>query len=91
MAIRGQVSKHTTETGSDPTGLGRWNYIDLSNGDRRVRIISAYQSVKSVSTLGTVHSQRLLYFIVRGVNVCPRKLFITHLTQFISNSMAVGL
>ena len=56
MAIRGQVSKCTTETGSDPTGLGKWNYVDLSNGDRRVRIISAYQSVKSVSTLGTVHS-----------------------------------
>ena len=58
LAIRGQVSKHATGTGSDPTGLGRWNYIDLTNGDKKVRIISAYQSVKSVSTLGTVHSQR---------------------------------
>ena len=91
MAIRGQVSKCTTETVLDPTGLGKWNYIDLSNGDRRVRIISAYQSVKSVSTLGTMQSQRLRYFIARGINVCPRKIFITHLTQFISNSMAVGL
>ena len=91
MEIRGQVPTHTTETGSDPTGLDRWNHIGLSNGDKKIRIISAHQSVKSVLTLGTVCSQHSRYFISRGVNVCSRKLFIMHLTQFISNSMAVGL
>ena len=56
MAIRGEVSKHATVTGADPTGLGRWNYIDLVNDSNKVRIVSAYQSVKSVSNLGTVYS-----------------------------------
>ena len=80
MAIRGQVSKHATVTGSDPTGLGRWNYVDLANGNNKVRIVSAYQSVKSMLTLGTVYSQRRRYFLARGIEGCPRKLFILHLT-----------
>ena len=42
VVIRGQASRHATATGSDPTGLGRWNYIDLSHNNRKVRIISAY-------------------------------------------------
>ena len=56
VAIRGQVSRHAAATRSDPTGLGRWNCIDLSHDNRKVRIISAYQSIKSSSSLGTVHS-----------------------------------
>lgn len=90
-AIRGPVSKCASEIGSDPTSLCRWNYVNLINGNNKVRMISAHQSVKSSSSLGTIHSQRLRYFTVRGIHTCPRKLFIMHLTQFISSSMALGL
>ena len=43
-----------------------------------------------MSTLGTVHSQRRRYFLARRLDVCPRKLFILHLTQFISSSITAG-
>ena len=36
--VRGEVSKHTTATGSDPTGLGRCNHVDLVNRGNKVRI-----------------------------------------------------
>ena len=41
IAIIGEVSKHATTIGSDPTGLGRWNYVDLVNRGNKVRLISA--------------------------------------------------
>ena len=58
LAIRGAVSKYATAICTYPTGLGRWNYIDLVNRDNKVRIISACQCVKSKSTLDTVYLQR---------------------------------
>ena len=91
MAMRGEVSKHATVTGADPTGLGRWNYIDLENYSNKIRIISAYKSVKSVSTLGTACSQRRRHFLARGIDVCPRELFILHLTKFMPSSTIAGL
>ena len=50
-----------------------------------------HQSVKSSSSLGTVHSQQLRYFTPRGIHVCPRKLFVTHLIQFITHSLSLRL
>ena len=91
MAIRGEVAKHATVTGADPTGLGRWNYIDLVNDGNKVRNISACQSVKSISTLGTACSQRRRCFLARRIDVCPRKLFVLHLTQFTSSSTTARL
>ena len=31
LVVRGEVSKHEIAAGTDPTGLGRWNYVDLVN------------------------------------------------------------
>ena len=90
LAVRGEVSKHTTGTGADPTGLGRWNYVDVLNKSNKVRFVSACQCVKSKSTLGTVHLQRRRYFLARRIDAYPRKSFILHLTQFISDSMSSG-
>ena len=87
LAVRGEVPKHATATGVDPTGVGRWNYVDLVNRGNKVRFISAHQCVKSKSTLGTVCLQRRRYFLARKIEVFTRTLFILHLTQFISDSM----
>ena len=49
-----ELAKYIYSTGEDPAGLGRWNYVDVSNGAHKYRIISAYQSVRLTDTLGTV-------------------------------------
>ena len=88
IAVKGEVSKYATATGADPTGLGRWNYVDLVNIENKVIFISAYQCVKSKTTLGTVCMQRTTYFRARNIGICPRKLFILHLTQFLAQSIS---
>ena len=88
IAVKGEVSKHATATGADPTCLGRWNYVDVVNRANKVRFISACQCIKSKTTLGTVHLQRRRLYLARKIDVCPRKLFSLHLTQFIAESIS---
>ena len=56
-AIRGNIAKYSSFTGADPTGLGRWNYVDIINNNSNLRIAIAYQSVRSDTTLGTIYLQ----------------------------------
>ena len=56
--VKVDFSRHVASTGADPTCLGRQNHVDVQNGRNKQRFISACQSVKSTSTLGTVYSER---------------------------------
>ena len=38
-----------------------------------------------------IYLQRGRYFLARKIDVFPRKLFILHLTQFIADSISLGL
>ena len=91
LVVRGEVSKQVTTTSGDTTGLGIWNLLDLVNRGNKVKFISAHQYVKSRSTLGTMCLQRRRCFLSRKIDVCPRKLFILHLTQFIAESISLRL
>ena len=33
--VKGEIAKHATSIGADPTGLGKWNYIDIVNGAKK--------------------------------------------------------
>ena len=88
---KGEFPRHATSIGTDSTGLSRWNYVDVDNGRKKLRFISACQSVKSSSIIGTVHSQLRRYFLVRNINVFPRKFFISHLIEFISDTINTGM
>ena len=67
--VKGDIAKHTTSTGAESIGLGRWYYIDIVNGTKQLRVISAHQSVRSKSSLGTVHSQRRILFLARSIDI----------------------
>ena len=45
-AVRVELAKFTCSTGEDPTGIGRWNYVNVSNGAHKCRLVLAYQSLR---------------------------------------------
>ena len=81
--VMGSLTNAVVATGSDSTGLGRWNWIELKGGSCSTFIITAYQSVKSRSSVNTVCMQRKRYFKKHGETRCSRALFIDHLVAFI--------
>jgi hypothetical protein len=38
-----RLSEYVTTTGVDPTGLGRWSWVQVGSGQHRTRIMTAYQ------------------------------------------------
>ena len=46
LVVIGEVSKHLTATSADPTGLSRWNYVDVVKKNNKVIFISTCQCVK---------------------------------------------
>jgi hypothetical protein len=57
------------ETGVDPYGLGHWCWLRASSGDKKNRIVMAYQpsgSKFAYSAGTTVREQHERYFEVRG-------------------------
>ena len=82
--ITGSTSTVAIASGSDHTGLGRWNWIQLKGQSSSTYIITAYQCVESRTTVGTVFMQRERYLKKHNMSLCPRKHFIQDLVQFIT-------
>ena len=47
-ALRGDINKVITGSGADNLGLGCWNWIQLQYNNKKIRIITTYQCVKSI-------------------------------------------
>ena len=77
--VVGSISEVAIASGSDPSGLGRWNWIQLKGQSSSTYIIAAYQCVESRSTAGTVFMQRERYLKKSNVSMCPRRHFIRDL------------
>ena len=56
--ITGSASSVAISSGADPTGLGRWSWVQLKGQTASIYIITAYQYVESRSTVGMVFLQR---------------------------------
>ena len=55
--VKGEYCEIVKTIAADLSGLGRWNYIDLQNSDRKIRIITVYQAVLSKQTENTIYMQ----------------------------------
>jgi len=74
----GDLAVRVSETGKDPTGLGRWCFMQCKGrDDHTIWIIMAYNPVYS-ARLHTqmVYSQQQQYFELKGDNVNPHKAFL---------------
>ncbi len=75
------ISAEVQNTGVDSTGLGQWCWICLGSGQRKTRIVIAYQpSNSSCSSAGTtVKDQQSQDFCARGDARSPRTIFFEQL------------
>ncbi len=65
MMAMGCFSAKVVESGVDPSGLGRWCWFKVGSGDKKNRIVMAFQpsSSRSASSAGTtVREQHEQYF-----------------------------
>jgi hypothetical protein len=65
----GSFSAEVVESGVNPFGLGRWCWLKVGSGNKRTRIVMAYQpsGSKSTNSAGTtVRKQHKRYFEARG-------------------------
>jgi hypothetical protein len=69
MMAMGRFSAEVIELGVKPTGLGHWCWLKVSAGEKKTRIVMAYQpsGSKSANSAGTtVREQHEQYFKARG-------------------------
>ena len=88
MSVFGRMSSYDT-SGKDDTGLGRWSWMVIDSGYKKIRFITAYRPVKKRGTTRrgkttegvTVCEQQRQYFceVVGMDDPHPIKLFDKHL------------
>ncbi len=69
MMAMGRFSAKVVELGVDPTGLGHWCWLKVGSGEKKTRIVMAYQpsGSKFANSAGTtVREQHEQYFEARG-------------------------
>ena len=83
MMTLGRLSTFVIDSGTDFTGLGRWTWILVGSGDKRTRIVVAYQPSKPTKTSKgqTVFEQHQRYFQPRGDFRSPRTILFEQLTD----------
>jgi hypothetical protein len=82
MMPMGRFSAKVVESGVNPSGLGRWSWLKVGSGDKRTRIVMAYQlsGSKSTNSAGTtVREQHKRYFEARGNLRSTRTIFFEQL------------
>jgi hypothetical protein len=87
MMAMGRFSAEVVETGVDHYGLGRWCWMRVGSGDKKTRIVMAYQpsgSSSSHSAGTTVREQHERYFEARGDLRSAKAIFFEQLiTQLV--------
>ena len=76
--------------GSDPTKLGRWNWIDLIHNQMKIRIIIAYRYVKSCQSNNIVYMQQERYYRLKQLSICPLIAFREDISKFLSKTLSDG-
>jgi hypothetical protein len=82
MMAMGCFSAEVVETGVDHHGLGRWCWMKVGSGDKKTRIVMAYQPLGSSSSNlagTTVQEQHELHFKARGNSRSARSIFFEQL------------
>ena len=82
-AVRGDLCVIAKSLEGDPTGLGRWNSIDICSDQCKIRFVTTYCCIKSRQIDNTVFMQQLRYFQRKERNIYPVKAFTIDLLHFL--------
>lgn len=79
----GEFASRVTDTGKDPTGLGRWAWMRCcGRDDNAVRMVTAYNPCESGRASGrTVYNQHRRYWEQRGDSTDPNSAFLRDFEQ----------
>jgi len=90
-----QTSYRLAKKGVDPSGLGRWSWIEFHGKDQyKTRVYTAYRPGNKPSTksrLTTVYDQHARYIRNKGLSVHPRELFDDHIVVELEKSINLGI
>ncbi len=84
MMAMGRFSAEVVELGVDPTSLGCWCWLKVGSGEKKTRIVMAYQpsGSKSTNSAGTtVREKHEQYFKARGDLRLACAIFFEQLTS----------
>jgi len=77
---RNQMTHRINQTGCDPTGLGRWIWVQYRGKNQTsVRFVSAYRPSQPFKGFNTAYAQQRHSMLKRNDNRCPRKEFVEDL------------
>jgi hypothetical protein len=82
MMVMGCFSAEVAELGVDPSGLGHWCWFKVGSGNKKARIVMAYQpsGSRSASSAGTtIQEQHEQYFEAQGGLCLARTIFYEQL------------
>ena len=82
MCTIGNLATLASATGSDPTGLGRWNWMQFEGNNFLTLVLAACKSIRSTTTVGTVCLKQKRHYRRRNIERCPRKLLIEDFIEF---------
>jgi len=90
-----QTSYRLANKGVDPSGLGRWSWIEFHGKDQyKTRVYTAYRPGSKPSTksrLTTVYDQHARYIRTNGMTKQPRELFDDHIIIELEKSINSGI
>jgi hypothetical protein len=92
IGINGKWTTRMTESGTDPSGHGRWSYVILSGRALDVMFVSAYwvcqKAGSKVGPLTSYAQQWTMSRLAGNRSPDPRNDFLTDLIQFVTDKKA---
>ena len=91
----GQTSYRVSDKGTDPSGLGRWSWLQFSGKDEfKTRIYTAYRPGNKPSTksrLTTVYEQHKRYMRDNKISAHPKDMFDEHIVMELETVIKSGI
>ena len=87
-----KYGQYVKELGKDPSNLGRWSWIRVKgNNEITTVIISAYLPCRArKESMLSTYAQQKRYWLLQGIDICPRKKAREDLIAFISDKTREG-
>ena len=74
--LREELAPYVTDSGVDPSGLGRWSWYQLEGSEGiKTRIVSAYAPTGSLASREeTYWKQQVRYIMKKGLKTNPKEM-----------------